>query len=238
MTRNIFIFIVLLLVWQTIVSTFQLPDYILPSPLQVMNTIKHQWPLLLTQSVPTVIETLLGLVGGILFGAVTALLMAYIHAIRAWLKPLLLISQALPTFAIAPLLVILLGYGMSAKVVTVILMLYFPIASNFFDGLIQTKAEFLDLAKLMQARPIYTLLYIRLPAALPQFASGIRIATAGAPIGAVIGEWVGASKGLGFLMLNANARMQIDVMFAALFMLVLWNFILFFGVNTILKKYF
>lgn len=235
--RGIIITFTLLLLWQIIVIIFKLPSYILPSPVLSAKTIIEQFPLLVSQSLPTMMETLLGLLGAIIFGCFTALLMAYITTLRNWIRPVLLISQALPTFAIAPLFVIWLGYGMSSKIALTILILYFPITSNFFDGLINTNLSYLDLAKIMQASRFRTLLFIRIPAALPNLASGLRIATAGAPMGAVIGEWVGASKGLGFLMLNANGRMQIDIVFAALFILIFWNLLLYFGVDYFLKKY-
>jgi putative hydroxymethylpyrimidine transport system permease protein len=235
--RGLIILCTLILLWQLLVTGFHLPPYILPSPLLTAKTIFTQFPLLLSQSIPTLVETLLGLGGALIFGCFTALLMAYIRSIKIWITPILLISQALPVFAVAPLFVIWLGYGLSAKIALTILMLYFPITSNFFDGLTHTPREFLDLAKIMQASRFHMLLWIRIPAALPHLASGLRIATASAPMGAMIGEWMGASKGLGFLMLNANGRMQIDMVFAALFMLIFWNLLLYFTVDHFLKKH-
>jgi putative hydroxymethylpyrimidine transport system permease protein len=234
--RGITITVGLLLLWQLFVWLFKLPPYILPSPILVGHTLIKQFNLILSQSIFTVIETLLGLIGAIILGCITAILMAYINSVKHWLKPVLLISQALPTFAIAPLFVIWLGYGIYSKIAITILMLYFPITNNFFDGLVRTDRGWLDLAKIMNASRFRTLLFIRIPAAIPNLITGLRIATAGAPMGAVIGEWVGASKGLGFLILNANARMQIDMMFAALFILILWSLILYFGVDFLLKK--
>lgn len=145
--------------------------------------------------------------------------LVYFHPLRDSLLPILLISQALPTFAIAPLLVIWFGYGMTAKIITICLMLFFPITSSFYDGLRSTPSSYLDLAKILRATRFQILWRIRIPAALPAFSSGLRLAATFAPIGAVIGEWVGASKGLGFLILHANSQMKIDLMFAALLVL-------------------
>ena len=103
-------------------------------------------------------------------------------------------------FAIAPLLVLWLGYGMASKVAMATLVIFFPVASTLYDGLRRADPGWLDLARTMNAPPRAVLLRIRLPAALPAFASGARVAAAVAPIGAVIGEWVGASAGLGYLM--------------------------------------
>jgi putative hydroxymethylpyrimidine transport system permease protein len=130
-------------------------------------------------------------------------------------------SQALPVFAIAPLLVIWLGFGMASKIVMATLIIFFPIASSFLDGLRRTDPQLLDLAVISRASRFDTLALIRFPSALPGLASGLRVAAAVAPIGAVVGEWVGASAGLGFVMLQANARVQTDVLFAALFLLAL-----------------
>lgn len=235
--RGLIITLSLFILWQLLIAFTNLPPYILPSPLLVGKTLINQFPLIISQSIPTIIETLLGLLGAVILGCFTALSMAYIKTFKYWLRPLLIISQALPTFAIAPLFVIWLGYGMISKIAITILILFFPIASSFFDGLSHTKSSWLDLAKVMGASKFRTLIYIRVPAAIPNLITGLKVATAGAPMGAVIGEWVGASKGLGFLILNANARMQIDLMFAALFILILWSIILYFSIDFILNKY-
>jgi putative hydroxymethylpyrimidine transport system permease protein len=148
----------------------------------------------------------------------------------------LVISQAVPFFALAPLLVLWFGFGMASKVVMTILVIFFPVTAGLADGLRQTEPGWLDLAATMNARPARVLLQLRLPAALPAFASGLRVATALAPIGAIIGEWVGASSGLGYVMINANARIETDVMFAALFLLCAVAVLLFMAVDRSLRK--
>lgn len=224
----------LLLLWQAFIFIFHLPSYILPSPWQVFNTLYQQAPLFIEQTWPTLWETLSGLLLAILLGVIVAIAMSAFRLIRWWLLPLLIISQAIPTFAIAPLLVIWFGYGMASKIITTTLMLFFPIASAFFDGLRRTPVAWLDLAKTLHASSLRTLWFIRIPAAIPSLVSGIRVATVMAPLGAIIGEWVGASRGLGFLMLNANARLQIDVMFACIAIIMVWALLLYASVNHIL----
>ncbi|MDR3491932.1 MAG: ABC transporter permease [Gammaproteobacteria bacterium] len=236
LSRGIILFLGLILLWETLVITFSIPPYILPTPLEVFNSLFVHKNLLCSEAMTTITETLLGLILGILFGCATALCMVFFRPITLWLLPILLISQAIPTFAIAPLLVIWLGYGMSSKIATTVLMLFFPITSAFFDGLRRTDKGWLDLAKTMQAKKWRVFWYIRIPAALPSLASGMRVATAIAPIGAVVGEWVGASKGLGYLMLNSNERMQIDLMFAALITLIVFSLLLYFSVDKLLRK--
>lgn len=234
--RGIIVIFTLFILWQMLVWVFQFPIYILPGPFLVLKTLYLQAPLIAAQAWITILETLIGLFLATFFGCLLALTMAYFQPLRLWLLPILIISQALPTFAIAPLLVIWFGYGMASKIATTLLMLFFPIASNFFDGLKRTEQSWLDLAKIMNASRWNILWQIRVPAALPSLASGLRIATAAAPIGAIIGEWVGSSNGLGFLMLNANARMEIDLMFAVLLVIIVFGIILYFSVDALLKK--
>jgi putative hydroxymethylpyrimidine transport system permease protein len=169
-------------------------------------------------------------------GAVTALTLSYFRPARRWLMPVLVFSQAIPVFALAPLLVLWMGYGMASKIAMATLIIYFPVTSAFFDGLRRTEPGWLDLAQTMGGSRWRTLLHIRLPAALPAFASGLRVATAVAPIGAVVGEWVGASAGLGYLMLHANGRMQVDLMFAALLTLAVISVTLYFTVDALLRR--
>ncbi len=234
--RGFTVFIGLIAIWQFVIIIFALPAYILPTPLSVLQILTNRFALIMQETKITVIETLLGLFIGIVFGSLAALLMASFKSISLWILPVLVISQAIPTFAIAPLFVIWFGYGMTSKIATAVIMIFFPIASNFYDGLTHTQTGWMNLAKTMNAKKWRFFWYIRIPAALPNFASGLRVATVAAPIGAVVGEWVGASQGLGFLMLNANARMQIDLMFAGLFILVVFSLGLYFIVDHGLKR--
>jgi putative hydroxymethylpyrimidine transport system permease protein len=117
-----------------------------------------------------------------------------------------------------------------------ILIIYFPVTAAFHDGLRRTDPAWLHLARTMNGSRSAILRHVRLPAALPALASGLRVATAVAPIGAVIGEWVGSSSGLGYLMLHANARMRVDVMFAALLTLAAIALLLYFGVDAALRR--
>ena len=149
---------------------------------------------------------------------------------------MLIASQAVPVFALAPLLVLWLGYGLASKIAMAALVIYFPVASAFYDGLRRTEPGWLELARTMRARPLAVLLQIRLPAALPALGSGLRVAAAVAPIGAVIGEWVGASAGLGYLMTLSLARAQTDLAFAALTVLAVLGLALFYAVDLGLRR--
>ncbi len=226
----------LLLIWQAVVWLAETPHYILPGPARVAATWWDHAALILNHAGTTVAEIALGLAFGVLLGAASALTLAYVRPARLWLLPVLVASQAVPVFALAPILVLWLGYGIASKAAMATLIIYFPVAASFFDGLRRTEPGWLDLARTMGASRWRTLWRIRVPAALPAFASGVRVSVAVAPIGAVVGEWVGSSAGLGFLMLHANGRMQIDLMFAALITLAIVAVTLYFAADRILLR--
>ena len=234
--RSIVILLGLVLIWQAIVLATGVPAYILPGPIRVAEAaLSHVGPLL-EHAMTTLLEIIAGLLIGTLLGASNALVMIASRSLKRWLLPVLVISQAIPVFALAPLLVLWLGYGMSSKIAMAVLIIFFPVTAAFYDGMRSTEPEWLELAQVMNAKPMAIIRHIRIPAALPAFASGLRVATAVAPIGAVVGEWVGSSRGLGFYMLHANARMQIDIMFAALSLLCIVALMLYFLVDRAMIK--
>ena len=234
--RLIFIAVGLVLVWQTIVLLTHVPPYILPGPLNVAKAgLTHAGPLF-DHAMTTLLEIVAGLLLGTLLGTLSALSMIASFSLKRWLLPVLVISQAIPVFALAPLLVLWFGYGMSSKIAMAVLIIFFPVTAAFYDGLRSTEPEWLELARVMNAKPLAIIRQIRIPSALPAFASGLRVATAVAPIGAVVGEWVGSSRGLGFYMLHANARMQIDIMFAALVVLGVLSLSIYFSVDWAMIK--
>ena len=192
--------------------------------------------LLLRHATITSGEILVGLALGVLIGAASALTMALIPAIQPWMLPPLVLGQAIPVFALAPILVLWLGYGMASKVAMAVLIIYFPVTAALFDGLRRTDPGWLDLARTMGASPLRTLWHLRLPAALPAFGSGLRIAAAVAPIAAVVGEWVGSGAGLGYLMLHANGRSQTALMFAAMAVLMAIALCLYLAVDRLLIR--
>ena len=234
--RAIIVGIGILALWQGVVLATGVPHYILPGPARVGLAFLEHGDLLVAHAGTTMIEIVAGLAIGTVVGGASAMTMSYFRPARQWLLPILVISQAVPVFALAPLLVLWLGFGMASKIAMAVLIIYFPVTAAFFDGLRRTDPGWLDLARAMNGSRWSILRQIRIPAALPAFASGLRVATAVAPIGAVVGEWVGSSAGLGYLMLHANARMQVDLMFAALTVLALFSLALYFTVDAALRR--
>ncbi len=226
----------LLVLWQILVIASKVPPYILPGPWPVIDALVGNLPTMIGHLATTGTEILLGLFFGTLLGTSCALAMIVSPLMQRWMLPLLVISQALPVFALAPMLVLWFGYGMASKIAMAVLIIFFPVTSSFYYGMQRTDPELLELARIMGAKPLAVLRSIVIPSALPAFASGVRTATAVAPIGAVVGEWVGSSSGLGFYMLHANARMQIDHMFAALALLALVSLLLYTVVDRLLAK--
>jgi putative hydroxymethylpyrimidine transport system permease protein len=222
--------------WWLAVRLALLPPYMLPDPLDVARVLVAQRDLLFWSTLTTLSEIGLGLLAGAGLGGGLALAMMVSPVLRRWLMPLLLLSQAMPIFALAPLLVLWFGFGMSSKVIMAVLVIFFPVTAAFFDGLRRTEPGWLDLARTMDASPGAMLWHVRLMAALPAFGSGLRVAAAVAPIGAILGEWVGAASGLGYVMLNANARIQTDLMFAALFVLAMVTVALWWAVDRLLRR--
>ncbi len=219
MSRRLVAVAVLLGLWTLAWAGAGQMEFILPPPWRVAAALWDNRELLAEHGAITLAEILLGLGCGAGLGVLAALSLALWRPAALWLWPLFVATQALPVFAIAPLLVLWLGYGMASKVAMAALIIFFPVASAFYDGLRRTDPDLLDLARTMNAPPLAVLRHLRVPAALPGLASGLKVGAAVAPIGAVVGEWVGSSAGLGFLMLHANARLQVPLMFAALFLL-------------------
>lgn len=215
-----------LAIWQAVVWTGSMPPFILPGPGRVAQALWLNRATIAENAVVTIGEVLAGLALGALLGAATAIQLAASPAARAVIRPILVFTQAVPVFALAPVLTLWFGYGLWSKVLMAVLIIYFPVTSAFYDGLTRTPQGWLDLARTMGASPARIMWRVRIPAAVPALASGLRLAAVYAPIGAVIGEWVGASRGLGHLMLLANGRAKVDLMFAALLVLAVFTVLL------------
>ncbi|WP_210200549.1 ABC transporter permease [Cohaesibacter celericrescens] len=227
----------LLIVWQIIAWAELLPRFILPGPLAVMEALWTNAPLLTSHLLVTLGEVIAGFSIGALLGLGFATLMMMSPLVRVNLRPLLNASQAIPVFVLAPILTLWFGYGTEPKVAMTILLVFFPIASGLLDGMLATPEATLDLARIAKASRWRELVWLRLPQAIPQLAASVRIAVTYAPTGAVIGEWIGASKGLGYLMLMANARSRTELMFAALALIVAMTLLLHKAADLLLRRF-
>ncbi|MEO9650202.1 MAG: ABC transporter permease [Roseobacter sp.] len=220
-----------LLLWYGLVLATNAPHFILPSPWRVAQAAWNNRLLIAENALVTINEVALGLTLGALLGALTAVQLASSRRLHRLIMPFLVFTQAVPVFALAPILTLWFGYGIASKVVMAVLIVFFPVTSAFYDGLTRVPSNILDLAQTMGGTKWQIMRRIRIPHALPSLGTGLKLAAVYAPIGAVIGEWVGASKGLGYLMLLANGRAKTDLMFASLIMLAIITIAIYMVVN-------
>lgn len=226
---------VALAIWQVVVRLTGVPHFILPGPVRVGEALWANAALLGEHAWFTATNLLTGMAAGMALGVATALNLALSPAARLMLRPMLIFAQAVPVFALAPILTLWLGYGAASKILIVMLVIYFPVTSAFFDGLMRLPAPLADLAHLMRATPLRRLFLLQVPNALPALVSGLRLAIVYAPFAVILGEWVGSSRGLGYLMLISNGRGQTDLMFAALFVLASMSMLLFATIEKLAK---
>ena len=225
-----------LAVWQGVVWATGAPHFILPGPGRVAASLWTNAPMLLEHARFTAVNLVTGLAAGVALGVATALNLALSPGARLLVRPLLIFAQAVPVFALAPILTLWLGYGAASKIVIVMLVIYFPVTSSFFDGLMRLPAPLADLAQMMRAQPLRRLLLLQVPHALPALVSGLRLAVVYAPFAVIIGEWVGSSRGLGYLMLMANGRGQTDLMFASLLVLASMSLFCFAALERLVRS--
>lgn len=202
--------------WEGGVVLTGTPHYILPAPSLVLETLIEKRWMFLSHTWVTTREVLAGGGLGISVGALLALLMFFFSPLEKACYPLLITSQNVPVFAIAPLLVVWFGYGFASKVVMAAIIVFFPVTISLLDGLKRTDPDWIRLFVTMEATPWQILIKLRLPAALPSLFSGLKLSAVYATVGAVIGEWVGAGAGLGYLMLAANAQLRVAEVFGAI----------------------
>ena len=223
--------------WWALVAVTAPPPVLLPGPDRVAAALVARFPALMADAAITGGEILVGLALGVALGMATALLTGLLPWTTRLVQPVVVVLQALPVFAIAPVLVLWLGFGLASKVVMAAIVIFFPVASSLADAVSRADPGLLDLARLHRASTAQVFRHIRLPGAVPGLVSGLRMAATLAPIGAIIGEWVGASSGLGLTMMHANARMQTDVMFAALVLVAVMALALRLAVDLLTRRW-
>lgn len=226
---------VLLVVWELAARLGDLPAYILPAPSQIVRAGIEARTLLGEHILQTAQETLWGFLLALVVGLGLGFLIDHSPWARNALYPLLVVSQTIPTVAIAPLLVIWLGYGIWPKIIVVGLVCFFPIVVNTADGLRAADPEQIALLRTMGATPRDILLKVRLPGALPMVLAGIKIGITYSVVGAILGEWVGGSQGLGIFMLRATNAFRTDWVFASIGITAILSLLLF-GVVLLVER--
>jgi ABC-type nitrate/sulfonate/bicarbonate transport system permease component len=223
----------LLICWQVATWLWQIQPWLLPSPLRIARAGLEARDLLGPHVWQTIAETLVGFGLAMAVGLSLALVIDFSATMRRAIYPLLVISQTVPIIAIAPLLVIWFGYGILPKVLVVTLVCFFPIVVSMADGLQSADPDLIALLQAMGATRRQVFLIVRLPGALPSVFSGIKVAVTYSVIGAIIGEWVGASRGLGVFMLRSTNAFRTDWLFAAIAVTALLSVVLFLIVTAL-----
>ena len=226
------IFIIIFL-WHFAVIFFNIPEYLIPAPLAVGEYIFQKWNFLLRHSWVTTYETLAGFFLSILVGIPLAIALVWSKILDRSIMPILVVSQTFPKVAIAPLLIIWFGLGLLPKVLVSFIIAFFPVVVSGVTGMRSVETEMLELIHSMRASSLQVFWKMRLPYALPHLFSGFKVAITFAIVGAVIGEWVGADKGLGYMLLWANANLDTVLLFSILASLTVIGVILYYSVVMI-----
>jgi ABC-type nitrate/sulfonate/bicarbonate transport system permease component len=221
--------------WQAWVWWSGVPAWLLPAPGRVLTALWEMLPVLFRHTQSTVLAAVTGLLAAVLLALALAVLMDFSPWVRRGMYPLLVFSQTVPIIAIAPLLIIWFGYGILPKVVVVALVCFFPVAVSMVEGMEAADPGMVDLLRVMGSTRWQLIKLVRLPAALPSFFSGLKIAGTYAVMGAVIGEWLGATSGLGVYMTRATHAYQTDRVFAAIIIISLVSLLLFGLINLLAR---
>jgi ABC-type nitrate/sulfonate/bicarbonate transport system permease component len=217
----------LVALWQGIASLSAVDDLTLASPAETVRALGDDWSLLWDNAGVTLVEVLLGLAISVVAGLGFAVAMHLSRTLREAAYPLLIASQAIPIVVLAPIFVLAFDYGIGPKLAIVALICFFPITVNVLDGLRSVEPDLLKLMRSLGASRLQTLGKAELPSALPFFFSGLRVAATVSVIGAVFGEWAGADKGLGRLVLLGNNQLQTPRVYAGIVILTLMAVALF-----------
>lgn len=227
---------ILLGIWQAASGTGLIPKFMLPSPVDVVIAFAEDFPLLMNHAGITLAEAFLGLAAGILFGFFMAVIMERFSKIYQAFYPLIVLTQTIPTVAIAPLLVLWFGYDMLPKVILIVIVTFFPITVGLLDGFTAADQDTIRLFQSMGASKMQIFGYVKLPGALSHFFAGLRISVSYAVVGAVISEWLGGFRGLGVYMIRVKKAFSFDKMFAVIFLISAISLLLMKGVTVLQKK--
>jgi NitT/TauT family transport system permease protein len=230
------IYFLLMILWEAGVRLFHVPGWILPAPTAIIAMAKEWAPELLYNSYITVQETIIGFVLALVLSLPLAVIIAFTSTTRRLLYPILLGLQSIPKVALAPLVILWLGIGNWPKIVIVILVCFFPILVNVVAGFEAVPKPMLDLMYSLRASKFAIFRRLRAPVAMPHLFTGCKVAITFAVIGAVIGEFVAAQEGLGYMILMSTAQSQTPLAFAAIILLTIISVVLFYAIEILERR--
>lgn len=229
-------FLIILIIWQFIVVGFDIPQYILPAPTDILSVFFTDYENLYLHTLVTLNEALLGFILSIIIALVIGILMDFIPIFKKCFYPIMLITQTIPTITIAPLLIIWFGFGILPKILMVTLTCFFPILISFVDGLENIDKDYLNLFKTMNASKLNTFIHLKFPMSMDKLFSGLKISSTYAIMAATVAEWLGGTQGLGVYMVRSKSAYALDKVFASTIIVVISSLI-FVGVIQIIKKF-
>jgi putative hydroxymethylpyrimidine transport system permease protein len=236
---GLFLMVVVLLisVWEWVVKQGFIPSFILPAPSSIWKSLMENRQLLLEQHLPaTLKEVLIGFILSLIGGVILGVGMHFSRALEKVLYPFLVISQTVPLIAISPIFIMWFGYSIWSKIAVTILTAFFPIVVSTYDGLKTGGEEYRELLLTMGANRWQIFKKVQVPLALPTFFSGLKMSVVFCVVGATIGEWLGASEGLGYFSRRMSGNLQADAVFAAIFLLSLLGIVLFLLIGFVEKQ--
>jgi len=236
---GLFLIVLILLIgiWEWVVRKGMIPAFILPSPSAIWKSLVENRQLLFEVHLPaTLKEVLIGFAISVLAGLLLGVGMHFFHVLEKVLYPFLVISQTVPLIALSPIFIMWFGYSIWSKIAVTILTAFFPIVVSTYDGLKSGGNEYRELLLTMGAGRWTIFKKVQVPMALPAFFSGLKMSVVYCVVGATIGEWLGASVGLGYFSRRMSGSLKADAVFAAIFLLSLLGIILFLLINLIEKQ--
>lgn len=217
----IVLFSALLIIWEGVVDIFHIPMYVLPSPTQVAVALIEEAGTLFSHGAVTVGEALIGIGISLVLALFLGIVMDCFPFMRQGIYPILVVTQTVPMIVMAPILIIYMGFGIGPKILTVVLMCFFPVAVSFSDGLAQVDEEYVNLVRSYGAGRFMAYRLVKIPASVPALLSGLKVAATYSISGAVVGEWIGAQKGLGYYLLRVKNSYMLDRVFACVVVIIL-----------------
>ena len=227
--------LIILLLWLVLSETGVVPAYMLPSPVDVLKAFAGDFTIILRHSAYTLTEAAAGLMMGVLLAFIMATLMDRFIVLDRACYPLMVITQTIPTIAIAPILVLWMGFVMAPKIALVVITTFFPIAVGLLDGYRSVDRDSINLMRSMGAGRVRIFTHLKFPAALPHFFSGLKISASYAVVGALVSEWLGGFNGLGVYMTRVKKAYAFDKMFAVILFIIIISLLLMLLVQCIRK---
>jgi NitT/TauT family transport system permease protein len=231
--RPVILLIMIVVLWDLAIRVFHIPPYQIPSPADVLKALYQEWPRLLAEAWPTTYATLWGFALSALFGIPAAMLIAGSRTVESYVYPLLVFSQSIPKIAIAPLLVVWFGFDIMPKIISAFLLGFFPVVVSAVQGFKSVDPDMIDLARAMEGSRLQIFRAVSLPHAMPAIFAGLKVSVTLAVVGAVVGEFVGANSGIGYVLQRSIGNFELPTMFAALVILALIGVILFWIIDLI-----